>query len=87
MVCRQKSSWPLSVLNPLRTSDGNFGVVDALSTLAFDYPPRAKFFRGQLTQHFLLSREEGKDPLSMKGSYAGAMLRTIYSIKLSELRC
>ena len=52
---------------------GNFGVVDALSTLAFDYPPRAKFFRGQLTQHFLLSREEGKDPLSMKGSYAGAM--------------
>ncbi len=52
---------------------GNFGVVEALSTLAFDYPPRAKFFRGQLTQHFLLSREEGKDPLSMKGSYAGAM--------------
>ena len=52
---------------------GNFGVVDALSTLAFDYPPRAKFFRGQLTEHFLLSREEGKNPLSMKGSYAGAM--------------
>jgi len=52
---------------------GNFGVVEALSTLAFDYPPRAKFFRGQLTQHFLLSREEGKNPLSMKGSYAGAM--------------
>ena len=52
---------------------GNFGVVDALSTLAFDYPPRAKFFRGQLTEHFLLSREEGKSPLSMKGSYAGAM--------------
>tara|TARA_Y100000991_G_scaffold108110_1_gene81491 strand:- start:128 stop:1189 length:1062 start_codon:yes stop_codon:yes gene_type:complete len=52
---------------------GSFGVVDALSTLAFDYPPRAKFFRGQLTEHFLLSREEGKNPLSMKGSYAGAM--------------
>ena len=52
---------------------GNFGVVDALSTLAFDYPPRAEFFRGQLTQHFLLSREEGKNPLSMQGSYAGAM--------------
>ena len=52
---------------------GNFGVVDALSTLAFDYPPRAEFFRGQLTQHFLLSREEGKNPLSMQSSYAGAM--------------
>ena len=52
---------------------GNFGVVDALSTLAFDYPPRAEFFRGELTQHFLLSREEGKNPLSMQGSYAGAM--------------
>ena len=52
---------------------GNFGVVDALSTLAFDYPPRAKFFRGQLTEHLLLSREEGKNPLSLKGSYAGAM--------------
>lgn len=52
---------------------GNFAVVDALATLAFDYPPRAKFFRGQLTEHFLLSREEGKNPLSLKGSYAGAM--------------
>jgi membrane-bound lytic murein transglycosylase B len=52
---------------------GNFGVVDALSTLAFDYPPRATFFRGQLTEHLLLAREEGKNPLSLKGSYAGAM--------------
>lgn len=52
---------------------GNFGVVDALSTLAFDYPPRAAFFRGQLTEHLLLAREEGKNPLSLKGSYAGAM--------------
>ena len=52
---------------------GNFGVVDALCTLAFDYPPRAAFFRGQLTEHLLLAREEGKNPLSLKGSYAGAM--------------
>ncbi len=52
---------------------GKFGVVDALSTLAFDYPPRAAFFRGQLTEHLLLAREEGKNPLSLKGSYAGAM--------------
>lgn len=52
---------------------GNYRVVDALSTLAFDYPPRAEFFRGQLKEYFVLAREEGIDPLSIKGSYAGAM--------------
>lgn len=52
---------------------GNYRVVDALSTLAFDYPPRAEFFRGQLKEYFILAREEGIDPLSIKGSYAGAM--------------
>ncbi len=52
---------------------GSYRVLDALSTLAFDYPPRAKFFRGELTQFLLLAREEGLDPLSLTGSYAGAM--------------
>jgi membrane-bound lytic murein transglycosylase B len=52
---------------------GRHRVVDALATLAFDYPPRAKFFRGQLTELLLLAREEGLDPLGLKGSYAGAM--------------
>ena len=52
---------------------GGFSVVNALATLGFDYPPRAKFFRGELTQLLLLAREEGKDPMSLKGSYAGAM--------------
>ncbi|MEK7322395.1 MAG: lytic murein transglycosylase B [Pseudomonadota bacterium] len=52
---------------------GNYRVLDALTTLAFDYPPRAKFFRGELEQYLLLAREEGIDPLALKGSYAGAM--------------
>jgi len=52
---------------------GNYRVVDALSTLAFDYPPRAEFFRSELKEYFILAQEEGIDPLSIKGSYAGAM--------------
>lgn len=52
---------------------GSFRVVDALATLGFDYPKRSTFFRKELTQFLLLAREEQKDPLSLKGSYAGAM--------------
>ncbi|TNC80064.1 MAG: lytic murein transglycosylase B [Oleiphilus sp.] len=52
---------------------GSYRVVDALSTLAFDYPPRSKFFRKELKQAFLLAREQGFDVLNLKGSYAGAM--------------
>ncbi len=52
---------------------GTFRVLDALATLAFDYPPRSDFFRGELTQFLLLAREEGVDPRSLMGSYAGAM--------------
>lgn len=47
--------------------------MDALSTLAFDYPPRAPFFRKELREFLLLTREEQVEPLSMTGSYAGAM--------------
>jgi membrane-bound lytic murein transglycosylase B len=52
---------------------GRFRVIDALATLAFDYPPRASFFRGELQQFLLLAREEAVDPASAMGSYAGAM--------------
>lgn len=52
---------------------GSWRVIDALATLAFDYPPRSKFFRKELEQYLLLSREQGFDPLQLKGSYAGAM--------------
>lgn len=52
---------------------GNYRVIDALSTLGFDYPPRQPFFRQQLKEFLLLTRAEQIDPLSLKGSYAGAM--------------
>lgn len=52
---------------------GSYRVIDALSTLAFDYPPRSKFFRSELEQFLILSKEEQVDPASAKGSYAGAM--------------
>ncbi len=52
---------------------GNWRVVDALTTLAFDYPPRARFFRSELEQYLLLAREAGVDVFSVKGSYAGAI--------------
>ncbi|MBM7061398.1 lytic murein transglycosylase B [Pseudomonas sp. UL073] len=52
---------------------GGFRVMDALSTLGFDYPPRAEFFRKELKQFLLLAREQQVDPLTLKGSYAGAM--------------
>lgn len=54
------------------THQGKYRIIDALTTLAFDYPPRAKFFRGELEQYLLLTREEKLDPLDMTGSYAGA---------------
>ncbi|MCP5328474.1 MAG: lytic murein transglycosylase B [Steroidobacteraceae bacterium] len=52
---------------------GSWRVLDALMTLGFDYPPRAKFFRSELEQFLLLAREEKLDPLTALGSYAGAM--------------
>jgi membrane-bound lytic murein transglycosylase B len=59
---------------------GSFRVIDALATLAFDYytytekrESRKIFFTTQLEHLLLLAREQGKDPLTLKGSYAGAM--------------
>ena len=52
---------------------GNYRVLDALSTLAFDYPARSKFFKDELEQYLLLTRDSHFNPLSLKGSYAGAM--------------
>lgn len=52
---------------------GGFKVINSLSTLAFDYPKRSKFFTGELKHYLLLAREQSLDPHMMKGSYAGAM--------------
>jgi membrane-bound lytic murein transglycosylase B len=52
---------------------GRYRVIDALATLAFAYPPRAKFFASELESFLLLTREEGVDVFVPLGSYAGAM--------------
>ncbi|HVE48240.1 MAG TPA: lytic murein transglycosylase B [Casimicrobiaceae bacterium] len=52
---------------------GSHRVIDALTTLAFDYPRRAQFFRGELKEYFVLAREQGFSPLAVRGSFAGAM--------------
>jgi membrane-bound lytic murein transglycosylase B len=54
---------------------GKDRVIDALATLAFDYPPRSKFFRNELKQFLILAREEELDATMPLGSYAGAMGR------------
>ncbi|MBI5918320.1 MAG: lytic murein transglycosylase B [Nitrosomonadales bacterium] len=52
---------------------GNFRTLDALTTLAFEYPRRASFFRGELEQYLLLAREQDFNLLAVQGSYAGAL--------------
>lgn len=52
---------------------GKYPVMNALSTLAFDYPKRSKFFSKELEEFLLLTRSEKIDPMKLKGSYAGAM--------------
>lgn len=52
---------------------GGYRVLDSLLTLGFDYPKRGKFFRGQLKEFLLLSKEQGLDATTLTGSYAGAM--------------
>ena len=56
---------------------GDFRVIDALATLAFDFPSgrkdRSDFFRDELENWFVLCNSEGIDPLAWRGSYAGAI--------------
>ena len=52
---------------------GEYRVIDSLSNLAFSHSPRAPFFRKELKEFLLLTREEHLDPLKIRGSYAGAM--------------
>ena len=52
---------------------GSYRVIDALSTLAFDYPKRSPFFTKELKNYLMLTRDQGFDPTELKGSYAGAM--------------
>jgi len=52
---------------------GKYSTLDALTTLAFDYPRRADFFRNELEQYLLLTREQELDLFKVQGSYAGAL--------------
>ena len=52
---------------------GNHRIIDALTTLAFDYPRRADYFAEELENFLVMAREEGLDPSQPVGSYAGAM--------------
>jgi len=52
---------------------GRWRVVEALATLAFDYPPRGTFFRSELEHYLLLARDADVDVFSVRGSYAGAI--------------
>ncbi len=52
---------------------GRWRVIDALATLAFDYPPRAPYFRGELENYLVFAREMQLDVFVLKGSYAGAI--------------
>ena len=52
---------------------GSHAVINALATLAFDYPRRAEFFTDELESFLVMTRDEGLDPLAPVGSYAGAM--------------
>ncbi|MEZ5503903.1 MAG: lytic murein transglycosylase, partial [Halioglobus sp.] len=47
--------------------------LDALATLAFDYPPRSPFFTSELKNFLILTRDQDLDPVNLMGSYAGAM--------------
>ena len=52
---------------------GSYRVLDSLATLGFDFPRRSKFFKSELIQFFILTRENNLDIHSVQGSYAGAM--------------
>lgn len=52
---------------------GRHRVIDALTTLVLKYPKRKKFFRKELENFLLLTREQKLNPLTIKGSYTGAI--------------
>lgn len=52
---------------------GTHRVIDSLATLAFHHPERGDFFRGELAAFLELTSEQNVDPLTLQGSYAGAM--------------
>ena len=52
---------------------GEFRTIDVMTTLSFDYPRRADFYRAEFVEFLLLAREQKRDPLTFRGSFAGAI--------------
>lgn len=52
---------------------GDYRVIDSLSNIAFSQSSRTSYFRKELEQFLLLTREQHLDPLKVMGSYAGAI--------------
>jgi membrane-bound lytic murein transglycosylase B len=52
---------------------GTHRIIDALTTLAFDYPRRSEYFTEELENFLVMAQQEGFDPSKPKGSFAGAM--------------
>lgn len=76
----QQYGVPASIIVAIIGVESNYGsqpyefrIIDALTTLAFAYPRRSRFFKSELREYLLLTRERGLDPLSLFGSYAGAI--------------
>ena len=63
----------LGVETAFGQNTGSFRVVDSLTTIAFDGPRRQDYFRDELKELLLMARDLSIDPLTIKGSYAGAM--------------
>jgi|UPI00035F0147 membrane-bound lytic murein transglycosylase B len=78
-TCEQRYGVQREMIAAILSMETRFGgymgrdrVLDSLFTLSVGYPRRAKFFRGELAALLLLAQEEGLDPSTMVGSYAGA---------------
>jgi membrane-bound lytic murein transglycosylase B len=63
----------LGVETKYGANSGRVRVLDALVTQGFHHPTRAAFFFEELTQFFVLCRDQHLDPTQPLGSYAGAM--------------
>lgn len=50
-----------------------FRAMDSISTLAFYYPRRAKYFKSELEALLLFARKTETDPMDIRSSYAGAI--------------
>ncbi|MCX7121212.1 MAG: lytic murein transglycosylase [Gammaproteobacteria bacterium] len=80
MTMQKKYGIPASVIAAIigveteyGTHLGKFSVLNSLYTLGFYYPPREKFFRNELAQYLILTRDNHLNALKIKGSYAGAL--------------